>query len=408
MFEFHPSFSFTEEYTDNFHLASGSSPRTSNFRSTASAGFSLLINAPKTTGSISTSMSASIDSSSSEPDANFFPTFAGTVRHVFNPRLSVTVTDALTRSDEPSLVDTTGLRRERRIFTSNTFSISADWLLDLVSTQAYYRNSLFFSRDETISHIFGVTASTRLGELNSLSGGYELSLSNTSTDPTTGATGQQSSDSVGHLVHLSLSRRIGYFGSAGVSTSYALQSRDNTKIWNISVFSAYGLPTGLSLSSSLGYSRLYSDSGGDSNAITTNSTVSYRFTKAVISLGISQDYRQTFVEGQDFGIVLTRSAHASFSYPITPFIGTSVFATYSETEPPGSELFSISDRSAKAFTAGFSLSWPILRWLSGSLSYTFTERSGDASFVDPRLTGQSSSTGTIRENRATVTLSASF
>ena len=410
VFEFHPSFGFTEEYTDNFRLTGQN--RTSNFRSSLRAGFTLLINAPKTTGSITTSMAVSQDSARDSTNTQFFPSLTGTVRHTFDPRLSVTVTDSFTRSDEPSQADAFGLRRERRTFASNSFSLSADWLIDIISTQSYYRNSTFFSREDSSSHGLGTNASTRLGELNTVRVGYELSLSSTSRSDTSGvsptASGSQSTDSVGHLVLASLSRQIGQFGSAGVSTSYSIQSRNDSRVWNISLTSTYGLPTGLSVSSSLGYSRLTSGNASDSNAVSANTSASYRFTKAVISLGISQDFRQTFVEGQDFGIVLTRSYTGRFSYPLTPLISSSLFATYSENEPTGASTgvgtTGQRARAAKQLSAGFNLSWPILRWLSMSLNYSFSERFGDASIAGTGTTG----TGSSRENRASLNLGASF
>lgn len=427
LLEFHPTLGFSEEYTDNFRLSQegqngqngqGSrGGRTSNFRSTLRAGFNLLINTPTTTGSVTTSLGVSKDSSDDSTDTNFFPSFSGTIRHTFSPRLSLTITDNFTRSDEPSLADTTGLRRERRNFSSNSFSIAVDWLLDLVSTQAYYRNSLFFSEEQTMSHVFGANASTRLGALSTLSGGYELSLSDTSRqDDRFTQFGTSSSDSssdgssIGHTVHASLSRRVGYFGTAGVSSSFSTQSRGESRIWNVSAFSSYGLPTGLSLSGSLGYSWLSSETGGDSNAISANSTASYRFAQAVVSLSASQDFRQTFVDGQDFGIVLTRTFSATFSYPLTVYIGSNVFATYTETEPTAATR-SVSERgepignqTVKSFSVGFNLSWAILRWLSATLNYTFSESNGDSSFGG----ANGNNNGTIRENRAGLHLNASF
>jgi hypothetical protein len=400
LFEFHPTFGFTEEYTDNFRLSN--TERTSNFRSTLRAGFNLLINTPKTQGTISTSAAVSRDSSGDE-DTNFFPTITGTVRHVVDPRLSFTVTDSFTRNDDPAQGDQFGLRRERRTFTSNSFAITADWLIDIISTQSYYRNSIFFSEENTISHLLGVSASTRVGALNTLRAGYELSLSQTTgTDQTTAeqlGTSSGSRDSVGNHVHASFSRQIGLYGTGGVSTSYSFQTRNGSRVWNVSLFSSYGLPTGLSMSSSLGYSRFESDESGGSNALSTNTSISYRFTKAVVSLGISQDYRQTFVDGQDFGIVLTRSATGSLSYPLTPFINGSIFATYSDNEFQG-DSGTLAHRNSTTLSAGLNLSWQILRWLSANLNYTYYDRGGDVSDV----TGVGGGT----ENRVSLSLNAYF
>ncbi|OGK93588.1 MAG: hypothetical protein A2X51_08205 [Candidatus Rokubacteria bacterium GWC2_70_24] len=416
-FELHPTFGFREEYTDNFTLASRG--RTDNFRSTLSSGLNLLINRPRTKGTVSSSVSASQDSATGQGDYQIFPTLNGSVRHTFDPRLSLTVTDSFTRTDEPSQGDQGGLRRERRTFTSNTFSIAADWLLDLIATQSYYRNSVFFGAADTVSHILGFNASTRLGALMGLTGGYEYSLRETSGGTSSASTGttttsrSASSESTGHRVFGSLSRRVGQFGSAGVSSSYSIDSTDDndSRTWNISLVTAYGLPTGLSLSSSIGYSLLDSDRSGTLSTISTNTNASYRFVRAVISLGLFQDFRQTAEEGQDFGVVVTRTMTGTFSYQLTPFINTNLRTSYSRNEPTGSGN-TASAQASSTFAAGGGLSWQVLRWLSMVLDYTHTERSTDGSrtlTTGSSTSGSSSSTSSdVSENRAFLSLTASF
>ena len=416
-FELHPSFGFTEEYTDNFTLSSRG--RTDNFRSSLNTGLSLLINRPRTKGTVSGNLRASQDSATGQADYQIFPTLNGSVRHTFDPRLSLTVTDSFTRSDEPSQGDQGGLRRERRTFTSNSFSLSVDWLLDLIATQSYYRNSVFFGGADTTSHILGFNATTRLGALMSLTGGYEYSLRETSGGTSSAATGTTttsrgaSTESTSHRVLGSLSRQVGQFGSAGLSSSYSMNSTgdNDSRTWNISVFTAYGLPTGLSLSSSLGYSLLDSDQGDTFSTVSTNTNASYRFVRAAISLGVFQDFRETAEEGQDFGIVVTRTLTGTFTYQLTPFINTHLRASYSRNEPTGSGN-SASSQASAAFTTGAGLSWQALRWLSMTLDYTHTERSTDNSRT---LTSGNSSTASsssapsdVSENRAFLSLSASF
>jgi hypothetical protein len=416
-FELHPSFGFTEEYTDNFTLAG--SGRTHNFRSSLNSGLSLLINRPRTKGSISGSVSASHDSSTAEADYQIFPTLTGSVRHTFHPRLSLTLTDSFTRTDEPSQGDVGGLRRERQTFISNAFSISADWLLDLITTQSYYRNAVFFGTADTVSHILGVNATTPLGGLMSLTGGYEYSLRETSggtSSVSTGTTTGNAADSTastGHRVLASVSRRVGAFGSAGVSSSYSINSTEDSdsRTWNISLFTAYGLPSGLSLSSSLGYSVLDSDQSDTLSTVSTNTSASYRFVRTVISLTAFQDFRQTAEEGQDFGVVVTRTLTGSASYQLTPFISTNLRASYSRNEPTGSGN-AASAQSSTTFTMGAGLSWRVLRWLGMTLDYSHSERSTDSS---RSLTSGSTSDGSssqpstdVSENRAVLSLTASF
>jgi hypothetical protein len=329
------------------------------------------------------------------------------VRHTFTPLLSLTLTDTLVRSDEPDLGDQGGLRRERKTFTSNTFGASADWRIDLVATQFYYRNSTFFGDNDTTSHILGVNASTPLGTDNSLRLGYEYTTRGTTS-------GGSTQETTGHRVLGSFSRQLQRFLSAGVSSSYTLNQSEasDSRIWNISLFSVYGTPAGFSLSSSLGYGLIQRDQSSTLSTFTTSTIASYAWAgRAVVSLAASQDFRQTADEGQDFGTVVTRSLRGSFSYQLTPFIGLNARASYSRNESTG-EGNQTSDRASSTFSAGAGLSWRLLYWLNMSLDYTHSERTSDTS---TRLTtgskgssnGGGSRTDSI-ENRAALHLTATF
>jgi len=424
-YEFHPTFRLTEEYTDNF-LLERDDQRVENFRTTLGAGFNFLVNTAKTMGSLSTDLGFSHDTADEGSDFQLFPSFTGRIRHTIDPRLSLTVSDTLTRSDDFSTSDDTGLRgRERRTFTSNRFTISADWLIAQFATQHYYHLSTFFSDVDTISQVVGSSASTGIGAFTTVSAGYQISHSDTS--------GRVSRSSTGHTVFGSASRQVGQFGSAGVSSSYTIQSLDDTSIWNVSLFTAYGLPTGLSVSGSVGYSRLSSENRDDRSTFTTNTIASYRFARAVASVGVSQDYRQTFLQGEDTGILLTRTVRASLSFPLTAATGASLSAAYSENEftgvgndasapttqtvsgsfSLGSPLFSAgiraaysenellgiqqTERAAHTFTAGANVGFQPIRWLHVGLDYSYTQRS----LADV-------SRGEVTENRASITLSAAF
>jgi hypothetical protein len=171
-FEYHSTLMLSEEYTDNFNLTTNEEGKQSNFRTTLSPGSTILINTAKTQGSVSASSGFSYDSSRGPSDLNIFPSLSASIRHAFNPRLSLTLTDSFNRNDNPSVADPSGLRQERQTFISNTFGASVDWLIDLLQTQYYYRNSYFNSNDSTTtSQIFGLGASTRVGPLNTVRAG---------------------------------------------------------------------------------------------------------------------------------------------------------------------------------------------------------------------------------------------
>jgi hypothetical protein len=428
-YEFRQRYRLSEEYSDNFRLrAERSGEVEENFRTSLSAGFTLLMNTPKTLGSISTDLRVSHDTVDGGDDVSLFPSITALVRHTVDPRLSLTVRDTLTRSDDFGDSDEeVGIRgSERRTFTSNRFSLIADWLIDIIATQHYYRLSTFFSTRDTVSHVLGSNASMQILPRTTGRVGYEFSHSNSSGDTF------RDSSSTGHLVFASVSRQIGQFASAGVSSSYSIQSRNDLRIWNISLFTAYGLPAGLSVSGSIGYSLLESDRG-DRSTVSSSTEVSYRFARATVFAGYSQDFRQTFLEGEDFGVVLVRRYHAGVSFPAwatgivrveaiyseaeftgvgntasdrdvqrigirgsvtTRLFNAGVRASYSENEVIGSVL---TDRADHTFTTGANLGFQIFRWLSADLDYRYLVRS----LIN-------ASQGDVTENRATVTLTAAF
>ena len=104
-------------------------------------------------------------------------------------------------------------------------------------------------------------------------------------------------------------------------------------------------------------------------------------------LGVFQDFRQTAVQGQNFGIVQTTGFTGSFSYVLTPFITTNAFATYTTNETTGIGNNS-SAPSSNTLTTGAGLNWQLLRWLAMRLQYTYTQYG----------TGSNSSNGTSSFN----------
>lgn len=387
-FDLHPSVAFSEQYSDNFQLSSTN--KIDNFRSTLSPGLLIGINGPRTRGTVSTALGVTQDSVNKVGDLGFFPSLNASVKHAFDPRLSVSLAETFVRSDEPALANQFGLQQQRRTFTANTLGLSADWLLDLLATQGYYQLSTFSggtSGTDTVSHILGANVGVPLGPLMAAKAGYEFSHFRTS--------GVTADESTGNLVWASIARQFGPIRSIGISTSYALQSLENTRIWNVSLFSAYELAGRLSLSGSLGFALLSSDARGTHSSMTSNTSATYTFGKAVIALALVQDFNQTGLQGQDFGIVLTRSYTGTFSYALTPFIDTGLRASYSENEFTGVGNNQASPNS-KTLTAGASLTWRLRRWLTMGLDYTYTRYdSGSAG-------------GPANENRVSLSLNASF
>jgi hypothetical protein len=406
--EFHPTLRVGEEYSDNFFQTT--SRAESNFRTMFGPGFSLILNGARTFGIVATTVDLVHDTAhNSGDDPKVLPSFNAAVRYSFTPRLALTVSDTFVRTDSATALDANGIRNGRQTAMVNTFGASVDWLIDRVATQMYYRNSLFInendnsnssnnnnvntttSRGNNIGHILGVNASTRVATDYLIRAGYEFSRVN-SYD------GGSGNDSTSHTVFGSVSRQFGLYTSGGLSSSYSLQSDQDTRIFNASVFGAYGLPTGFSISAAVGYSILSSDVDDD-GAISANVAASYRFSRTVFSVGVFQDYRQTGQQGENYGTVQSRSYFGSVLHQITPFINAVAQVNYSENEPTG--VGNTGAGTLKTLTYGGTLNWQALRWLVASLRYEYIKRTGQNTFIN---TGS----GDFAENRFTLNLFATF
>ena len=202
--EFHPTARASLEYSDNFFQTS--SRAEDNFRSILGPGFTLLLNGARTFGTLSTTVDLVHDTApNSGDDIKVFPSLNLALRYALTPRLALTLTDSFVRNDSAATADQFGIRKGRQTFDTNTLSLSADWLIDLVATQAYYRNVLFFNEDDgngrngqqsnrnnqedTVTHILGLNAATRFAENYILRGGYEFSYADNSGNGNDGGNG---------------------------------------------------------------------------------------------------------------------------------------------------------------------------------------------------------------------------
>jgi hypothetical protein len=410
--EFHPTARLSEEYSDNFFQTSSHSEE--NFRTILGPGFTLFLNGARTFGALSTTIDLVHDTApNTGNEVKVFPSLNLAVRYALSPRLALTLTDTFIRSDEANTLDRLGIRQGRQISDSNTLGLTVDWLVGRIATQAYYRNVLFINeehdnfgtpgtqnnRNDSITNIVGANASTRIATDYLVRAGYEFSAI---SDLSNNNNANNVNDNISNTVFASGSRQFGLYTTGGVSTSYQWQTENSTNIWNISLFGAYGLPTGLSLAASVGYSILNSDTQDNEGLISANVNASYRFTRAVVSVGVFQDFRQTGQQGENFGTVETRTFYGQFLYQITPFINAFANIAYSENEPTGSGNVN-NNGTEKSLTYGGGINWQALRWLTASLRYAYTKQTGRNTF-NQAVVG----TGDYAENRFMLNLFAAF
>jgi hypothetical protein len=383
-----PTLGLAEEYSDNFNLSP--TDRVSNFRTTVTPGATLLINGARATGSVGYSLSVNHDSSTGQ--FTYFNNLLGQVTYTASPLWTLTVYDTLTQSDDRRLADSLELRTERQTFVSNVFSISSDYLISTVATRLYYRLSTFFGEDTdtTVTHGFGASVSTAL-QLYTTSLGYEYLLSS-STD----------GDTIdGHQIYAAVSRPFGTQLSGGISGSYAFRTQtgedvvdENFSIWNVSAFGSYTGPR-LGLSVSLGYGQAVSDVKGSQPAPTASATLTYRFARAIFTLGADSGFSETFDLGENFGVVKTYGGTATLFYPITPLVATSATAFYRRNQPTGLGG-GIEVDANRNWGGGVSLSVPLRRWLNFTLGYSYINWMSDSGEDD------------YTENRVRAALNAQF
>ena len=391
-FEYHPGFTLFTTYTDNFFRTEHN--RESNLRTGIISDHLLYINGAFTKGSIATSLNFNHDTVAGA-EGNFFPSLVGRIEWQATPRLVLSASDSLSRSDDPSRADRLSLRNTRVTFASNVFEADAYYSLDAYSARAYYRLSTFQDDggDDTLSHTVGVSGSTRLGASSTGTLGYEYIDS--TTDGTTGK-----SVTRGHSITASLSRQLNPFTSAGVSGGYSYRTQkepginDHFQTLNVSLFNNYVLPGRFVAAANVGYSRIIADDGRTADSFTTSTSLTYLFARAVASIVLDKGFSETFALGQDFGVVETQGVTLTLTYPFTPLIfgsGSVYYRDNKDTQIGGGR----SDFNTDSYGGQVSVSYRLLSWLTLLLEYAYShEKTADRSKVI--------------ENRGRASLTAGF
>lgn len=384
-FRLQPTVTLTEEYTDNFRLTERN--KESNFRSSVSPGLQLTINSPRTNGVIAYTFMPSYDTATD--DVSFFHSLLGQVVWQANPRWTLMLADTFIISDQPEEADALGLRQERRDFTTNTLSLTSDYLIGLVATRQSYRMTIFNdeTRGDTTTHAVSGSATVPIYRLNAVSAAYEYIT--TETEP--GSRVQVLASSLnGHQFTGTFSRQLSKLTTVGLKGSYALRSGtdqqgndEDFQIWTASTFARYVLPGRLMLDGSLGVTGLTTDSGESQGpGVFSATTVSYEFGRATASLAFNSGFSETFADGQNRGVVETMAVIGSLVYRFTPSLSGRISGSYRRNDPSGlgDDVAQTSESTIWNGTLGFS--WRIQQRLLLDLNYSYTDLSGGERTVD--------------------------
>jgi hypothetical protein len=386
-FNFQPTLRISEEWTDNFNLSERD--RTSNFRTTVAPGVQVLLDSGALTGSASYTLSAFHDSSIEEFGVQ--NSLAAFLSWQALPTWRLTLSEAFFQSDDPERTDRLLLTRARRDSTSNQTSLTSDYaLLALgLDTKQYYRYSHFASSSSTDAHTFGLSASRALDRIHVVTLGYEYLMSDSTRSDAAAPSGKTSVR--GHQVSGTFSRDVSALLTAGLTGAFAVRDLEGTpgpstfERWNAAVFVNYSILERLILRANVGVGRL---SGVDETVITTASTLSYWFARAVLTLGVERGFSETFGQSEDFGVVKTTGVSGSILYRFSPLLSAEVNGSYRENDFTGIGSVAPNDaRSDTVYAAGLSVVYQITRGLSASIDATHTESEGRSgrSFTENRV-----------------------
>jgi hypothetical protein len=424
-FQFEPKLTVSEEYTDNFNLSDRN--KKSNFRSTVAPGLGVSINSPLVKGLIAYKFAPAYDTATDE--VLLFHSLLGQVAWDVNPRWKLSLADTFIRSDEPGEADRLGLRQQRQTFTSNTMLLSSDYLIGRVATRESYQMSNFSDDGgrDTKSHTLALSATAPLYTTNSISGGYEYLVSNSTGSTLTTSTTSTNTlgtsgdfDVTGHKFTAGATRRLNTLQSVGVKSSYALRtvtgqtSETDFQLWNASVFTDYELPGRLKLNVTLGVSQLSSDSGASVGPNpSTKSSLTYQFARAVVSLAVDKGFSETFAEGENFGVVETEGVTGSLLYPFTPSLTGTLTGFYrrNKTTPIGNTSFGIQQNQETENWGGtLAFSWQLRPGLLLELSYAYIQQVGSdrQGVTGTTVNGSIGIGNTYTENRVRAAVNLSF
>jgi hypothetical protein len=384
VFQFEPFVTLREEYTDNFFLTKRD--KESNFRTTVAPELRLRINAPFTKGLLSYTFSPAYDTLSEE--FSFFHTLLGQVVWQANPRWQLTLADTFTKSDDRSEADRLGLREERRTFTTNTLSLSSDYLIGPVATRQYYR-WFIFSDDkggETTTHTLGANGTVPVLRVNLFSLGYEYLTSKSAGNGGGGTSilvAGEKSTVKGHQVTASASRQLTPLTLVGVKGSYGLRDVKTDdddldyQIWTGSVFARYVFPGRLVLDVSVGVSGLTAESQTLGPNISTASSLTYQFSRATATLAVDRGLAETFVDTADFGVVETEGVTGTFAYDLTPSIRVTITGRYRHnkfTDVAGRSVLARRDEETESWGGSAAMSWRVLRNVLLDVAYVYNQQ----------------------------------
>jgi opacity protein-like surface antigen len=423
------SVSLAEEYSDNFFLQERD--RDEEYRTSLNIGTVYRLESGASFVSLANLLRGTYDLRAERGNVAF-ANLALNVGHQL-PRLSLALSDSFIRSDQAEEATPTGIRRERRTFTTNTISPQVRYALTpTTAITGVYTNTLVWNENgggtegettagtrrtiqgDSVSHAFLTAVQHRFSRNLSGGGSYTFEAVNRKQDVDT--LSHSASADFAYAVSPTTSAIFRAFGTIvdrqnGTTSSdgVGVEERDST-IYGLSLGVRWQLATYLTVFAAVGPTvvsredrptRLFANwQVGVDGALPITRRMS-------LSLTTQQSIINTAGEIDDVGLVLSQSAGVTLNYSVSRSLLTSLFANVTRTQLLENVATNVStqDREFLYWSAGAALSYALTPVWSLSLRYRYQQRDTD---VAAQTLDSTSIGGNYHENRVFLSLSAAF
>jgi hypothetical protein len=393
------SVTLAEEYSDNFSFRS-QEDRGEDYRTSVRIGTVYRLESGKSFVSLANTISANYAVRSEESNFGFANVSLNAGHQL--PRLALTLSESLVRSDEISEASPSGLRRGRRNFLRNSVSPQMRYTFSrLTSMDLAYTNTVVFNddidQDNSITHSATTSLRHQLSRVLAAAITYGFS---------TGASQGGAADTEAHNIAATLGyapeRRMGVTLQAFSRLTDRSNGGTDSQLYGVSVGIRRQLTSFLSAFASIGPTLL--DREGQDQRVFVNWQASLDGALPIsrrmsLTLASQQGISDTLGQVNNVGIVLNQSVSLGLHYIVSRGLLTSLFATYGRTELLEEDVRtseSVRGREDNFWRAGISASYTLTRTVVLSAGYTHQRRESNLAGAD------------FDENRVTLTLSSSF
>jgi hypothetical protein len=420
------SISLDEEYSDNFLLRERD--REEEYRTRLTIGTVYRMESERSFVSLANSISGTYEARAEESSFAFAKLSLNAGHQL--PRLSLALSESFIRSDEVDDATPTGVRRERRTFSSN--SVSPQLRYQLTPTTAIngaYINTLVWNEDQgrddadpiagdqgriggnSVSHSFTTGLLHRF--TRSLSGGVNYTFTTVDSEEAADTQSHAASADIAYSINPKTNASFRTFGTVndrrngatGVGTAEA-----DSLIYGTSFGVRRQLTTFLAAFASLGPTVV--DREGRPTRLFPNWQVSLDGALPItrrtsLSLSTQQRIENTAGDIDDVGLVQSQSAMLTLTHSISRDLLASVFADFTRTELLEDIATGVAtqEKEVTFWSAGTRISYAFTPVWSLAMEYRHRRRDSDVPTGNLNGTGLA---GKYDENRVTFSLSAAF